>query len=148
MKIAIACDHGGFDLKETMAEYLTSLGYEVKDFGCYDKKSIDYPDFIFPAAEAVANGECDKGVVICTTGIGVSICANKVKGIRCALCTDGYTARMTREHNDTNVLALGANVTTPVRAKEIAKIWLETEFSHGERHQRRIDKIAEYENQH
>lgn len=148
MKIAIACDHGGFDLKETMKEYLTSLGHEAEDFGCYEKKSIDYPDFIFPAAEAVANGKCERGVVICTTGIGVSVCANKVKGIRCSLCTDDYTARMTREHNDANVLALGANVTTPVRAKEITKIWLETEFSHGERHQRRIDKIAKYEETH
>jgi len=148
MKIAIACDHGGFDLKETMKEYLTSLGHEVEDFGCYEKKSIDYPDFIFPAAQAVANGKCERGVVICTTGIGVSVCANKVKGIRCSLCTDDYTARMTREHNDANVLALGANVTTPVRAKEITKIWLETEFSHGERHQRRIDKITKYEETH
>jgi ribose 5-phosphate isomerase B len=148
MKIAVACDHGGFALKETMVSYLKELGHEVKDVGCYDTGSIDYPDFIFPAAEAVARGEFERGVVICTTGIGVSICANKVKGIRCALCSDEYSARMTREHNDTNILALGANVTTAVRAKEIAKLWLDTAFSHGERHQRRIDKIMAYEKTH
>jgi ribose 5-phosphate isomerase B len=145
MKIAIACDHGGYDLKENLAEYLREQGHEVKDFGSYSKESIDYPDFIFPAAEAVAGGEFERGVVVCTTGIGVSICANKVAGIRCALCSDEYSARMTRMHNDTNMIAFGGNVTTAVRAREMLDIWLKTPFSNGERHCRRIDKISAYE---
>ena len=148
MKIAIACDHGGYDMKEALAAYLKDQGHDVKDFGCYSLASIDYPDFIFPAAEAVANGEFERGVVICTTGIGVSIAANKVQGIRCALVTDEYSAKMTREHNDTNMLALGANVTTTVRAKGIVDIWLGEAFSHGERHQRRIDKIKKKKKTH
>lgn len=145
MKIAIACDHGGYDLKENLAAYLREQGHEVKDFGSYSSASIDYPDYIFPAAEAVASGEFERGVVVCTTGIGVSICANKVKGIRCALCTDDYSARMTREHNDTNMIAFGGNVTTSVRAREMLEIWLKTPFSNGERHCRRIGKISAYE---
>jgi len=148
MKIAIACDHGGYDMKENLAAYLREQGHEVKDFGSYSKESIDYPDFIFPAAEAVASGEFERGVVVCTTGIGVSICANKVKGIRCALCSDEYSARMTREHNDTNMIAFGGNVTTVVRAREMLEIWLKTPFSNGERHSRRIDKISIYEETH
>ena len=148
MKLAIGCDHGGFDLKEALVAYLREEGHEVKDFGSYDKNSIDYPDYVFPVAEGVARGEFERGIVICTTGIGVSIAANKVQGIRCALVTDEYSAKMTREHNDTNMLALGANVTTAVRAKGIVDIWLEEAFSHGERHQRRIDKISAYEKTH
>ena len=148
MKLAIGCDHGGFDLKTTVIAYLKEQGHEVKDFGCYDKSSIDYPDYVFPVAEAVVRGEFERGIVICTTGIGVSIAANKVLGVRCALVTDEYSARMTRDHNDTNMLALGANVTTPERAKGILDIWLNTSFSHGERHQRRIDKISTYEETH
>ena len=148
MKIAIACDHGGYDMKEALAAYLKEQGHEVKDFGSYSPASIDYPDFIFPAAEAVAKGEFDRGVVICTTGIGASICANKVKGIRCALVSDEFSARMTREHNDTNVIAFGAHITTIVRAKGMLDIWLGTAFSHGERHERRINKIAAYEETH
>ena len=148
MKIAIACDHGGYEMKENLAAYLREEGHEVKDFGSYSKESIDYPDFIFPAAEAVASGEFERGVVVCTTGIGVSICANKVKGIRCALCSDEYSARMTREHNDTNMIAFGGNVTTVVRAREMLEIWLKTPFSNGERHSRRIDKISIYEETH
>ena len=148
MKIGIGCDHGGFDLKEELLSYLRGEGHEVTDFGSYDKNSIDYPDYVFPVAEGVASGEFERGIVICTTGIGVSIAANKVHGIRCALVTDEYSAKMTREHNDTNMLALGANVTTAVRAKGIVDIWLGEAFSHGERHQRRIDKISAYEKNH
>ena len=106
MKIALACDHGAYDLKETIKAHLTEKGYEVKDFGCFDKSSCDYPDFAAPAAKAVASGECDMGVLTCTTGIGVSITANKIKGIRCALLGDLMSARLTREHNDTNMMAL------------------------------------------
>lgn len=148
MKIAIACDHGGYDMKEALVAYLKEKGHEVKDFGSYSPASIDYPDFIFPAAEAVAKGEFERGVVICTTGIGASICANKVKGIRCALVADEFSARMTREHNDTNVIAFGAHITTVVRAKGMLDIWLGTAFSNGERHERRIQKIAVYEETH
>lgn len=148
MKIAIACDHGGYDMKEALVAYLKEKGHEVKDFGSYSPASIDYPDFIFPAAEAVAKGEFERGVVICTTGIGASICANKVKGIRCALVADEFSARMTREHNDTNVIAFGAHITTVVRAKGMLDIWLGTAFSNGERHARRIQKIAAYEETH
>jgi len=148
MKLAIGCDHGGFDMKEEIVAYLREGGHDVTDFGCYDKSSIDYPDYVFPVAEGVVRGEFNRGIVICTTGIGVSIAANKVHGIRCALVTDEYSAKMTREHNDTNMLALGANVTTVIRAKGIVDIWLNEPFSHGERHQRRIDKISAYEKTH
>ena len=148
MKIAVGCDHGGFDLKEALVAYMREQGHEVKDYGSYDRNSIDYPDHVFPAAEAVSRGEFDRGLVICTTGIGVSIAANKVQGIRCALVSDEYSAEMTRAHNDTNMLALGANVTTLVRAKRILDIWLTEPYSHGERHQRRIDKISAYEKTH
>ena len=148
MKLAIGCDHGGFDLKTTVIAYLKEQGHEVKDYGCYDKSSIDYPDYVFPVAEATVRGEFERGIVICTTGIGVSIAANKVLGVRCALVTDEYSARMTRDHNDTNMIALGANVTTPERVKGILDIWLSVPFSHGERHQRRIDKISKYEETH
>ena len=148
MKLAIGCDHGGFDLKEALVTYLREEGHEVKDFGSFDKNSIDYPDYVFPVAEGVSRGDFERGIVICTTGIGVSIAANKVQGIRCALVTDEYSAKMTREHNDTNMLALGANVTTAIRAMGIVDIWLGEPFSHGERHQRRIDKISAYEKTH
>ena len=139
--IAIASDHGGFDLKQKVATHLRDKGYEVKDFGTYDKSSCDYPDYARPAALAVASGEADRGIVICTTGIGVSITANKVPGIRCALCGDTTTAHLTREHNDANMLALGAAITGELLAMDIVDIFLTTEFSHGERHQRRVDKI-------
>mgnify|MGYP002596248776 CR=1 FL=1 len=117
MKIALACDHGAYDLKETIKAHLTEKGYEVKDFGCFDKSSCDYPDFAAPAAKAVASGECDMGVLTCTTGIGVSITANKIKGIRCALLSDLMSARLTREHNDTNMMAIGAGVTGEMLAR-------------------------------
>ena len=145
MKIAIGCDHGALDLKNKMVAHLLEKGYEVKDFGTHTPDSCDYPEFAAAAAKAVASGECEKGIVLCTTGIGVSISANKVDGIRCALLSDIMSARMTREHNDTNVMALGAAVVGPMLAMEIADTWLTTEFSHGERHQRRVDKIMALE---
>ena len=139
--IAIASDHGGIDLKEAVKQHLQKEGYEVKDFGTNSKESCDYPDFARPAAEAVANGSCEKGIVICTTGIGVSITANKVAGIRCALCSDSLTAKMTRLHNDANMLAMGAGITGELLALEIVDTFLGTEFSGEERHARRIRKI-------
>ena len=144
--IALACDHGAFDLKHAIMKHLNEKGLAYKDFGCYDKTSCDYPDFAGPAAKAVASGECDRGIVVCTTGIGVSITANKVKGIRCALLSDVMSARLTREHNDTNMMAIGAGVTGEMLALEIIDTWLGTEFSHAERHQRRIDKVMALEN--
>ena len=145
MKIAIGCDHGALDLKNAMIAHLEKQGHEVVNFGTDTLDSCDYPDFAAPAAKAVAAGECDKGIVLCTTGIGVSIAANKVNGIRCALLSDLMSARMTREHNDTNMMAIGAAVVGQGLALEIMDTWLATEFSHGPRHQRRIDKIAALE---
>ena len=138
--IAIASDHGGFDLKESVKKHLTERGFEVKDFGTYDKNSCDYPDFGRAAAEAVASGECEKGIVICTTGIGISIVANKVPGIRCALCSETTTARLTREHNDANVLVMPGRFIDNDMARKIMDEYLNTPFEGG-RHQRRIDKI-------
>ena len=146
MIIAIGCDHGALDLKNTLIRHLQNKGFEIKDFGTYTKESCDYPDFAAAAAQAVAAGECEKGIVLCTTGIGVSIAANKIRGIRCALLSDVKSAGMTREHNDTNMMALGAAVVSEKLALEIVDTWLGTEFSHGERHQRRIDKITALEN--
>ena len=145
MKIAVACDHGAFDLKNKVVAALTAKGHEVKDFGTYSKDSCDYPDFAGPAAKAVASGEFDKGIVLCTTGIGVSITANKVKGIRCALLSDVASARMTRLHNDTNMMAVGAGIVGEILAMEIIDTWLGTQFSGDPRHQRRIDKMMAYE---
>ena len=143
--IAIASDHGGFDLKEAVRKHLEERGITCKDFGTDSKASCDYPDFAGAAAKAVADGECERGIVICTTGIGVSIVANKVNGIRCGLCTNVTQARLTREHNDANMLALGAGITGQTAAMDIVDTFLSTEFSHGERHERRVRKIAEYE---
>ena len=143
--IAIACDHGALDLKEVLKKHLEQRGLEYKDFGTYTKDSCDYPEFAAKAAQAVADGVCEKGIVLCTTGIGVSITANKIKGIRCALLSDLMSARMTREHNDTNVMAIGAAVVGEMLAFEIVDTWLGTEFSHNERHQRRIDKVMALE---
>ena len=145
MKIAIACDHGALALKNKIVSHLTGKGYEMVDFGTHTLDSCDYPDFAAPAAKAVASGECEKGIVLCTTGIGVSITANKVDGIRCALLSDVMSARMTREHNDTNMMAMGAGVVGEMLALEIVDTWLGTEFSHNERHQRRIDKVMALE---
>ena len=145
MKIALGCDHGALALKEALIPHLEKMGYEVKDFGTYSSASCDYPDFAGPAALAVASGECEMGIVLCTTGIGVSIVANKVKGVRCALLSDVMSARLTREHNDTNMMAIGAGVVGQMLAFEIIDTWLGTEFSHDARHQRRIDKLMTYE---
>lgn len=139
--IAIGSDHGGFELKEVVMAHLKERGTACKDFGCYDKKSCDYPVYGRAVAEAVAKGECEKGIVICTTGIGISITANKVKGVRCALCADTLTAQMTRLHNDANVLALGGGIVGPNLAMSIVDAFLETEFSEEEKHQRRIGLI-------
>ena len=145
MKIAIACDHGALALKNTLIAYLTKQGHELVNFGTDSTESCDYPDFAAAAARAVAQGECDKGIVLCTTGIGVSIAANKIKGIRCALLSDVTSARMTREHNDTNMMAMGAGVVDEKLALAIADIWLGTAFSGEARHQRRIDKLMALE---
>lgn len=139
--IAIGSDHGGFELKELVIAHLKEKGMEVKDVGCFDKSSCDYPEFGRAVAQAVAAGECEKGIVICTTGIGISITANKVKGIRAALCTDPLMAKLTRLHNNSNVLALGAGIVGPNLALEIVDNFFETDFSGDERHQRRIDGI-------
>ena len=146
MRIAIGCDHGALDLKNTLVKHLEERGFEVKDFGTYTAASCDYPDFAGAAAKAVASGACDKGIVLCTTGIGVSVAANKVKGIRCALLSDLMTARLTREHNDTNMMAMGAGVVGTMLALKIADTWLDTPFSGDARHQRRIDKVMALEN--
>ena len=144
--IALACDHGAYDLKEALKKLLDSKGLTYKDFGTYSKDSCDYPDFAGAAAKAVASGECDRGIVCCTTGIGVSICANKVNGIRCALVCDLMTAKLTRQHNDTNVLALGAGVVGEKLALEIADTWLSTDYEGG-RHARRVEKMMALENE-
>ncbi len=141
MKLSIASDHGGYALKEAVKKHLLEKGHEVKDFGTDGTASCDYPDFAKPAAQAVADHTCDKGIVICTTGIGVSICANKVPGVRCALCSETSTAKLTRLHNDANMLAMGAGMTGELLALQIVDTFLETEFSGEARHQRRIDKI-------
>ncbi len=145
IKIAIGCDHAGYELKNEIIDYLTEQGYKVKDFGTNCKEnSVDYPDFGLAVAEAVKKGECEKGILICGTGIGISISANKVPGIRAALCTNSYMARMSREHNNTNVLALGSRVLGTGIALDIVDTWLKTKFIGG-RHKTRLDKIAEIE---
>ena len=145
MKIAIGCDHGAYTLKKTIVSFLEKKGYTVKDFGCFNPGSCDYPDFCGAAAKAVASGECQKGIVLCTTGIGASIAANKVRGIRCALLSDVLSARLTREHNDTNMMALGAGIVGENLALEIVQVWLNTEFSNEERHKKRIQKMMALE---
>ena len=144
MKIALGCDHGGYDLKERIKTFLEGKGYTCEDFGTYSKESCDYPVFGKAAAEAVADGRCDKGIVICTTGIGISITANKVKGIRCTLCADSLSAEMTRRHNDANMLAMGAGIVGPNLAERIAEVFLTTDFEGG-RHARRVGLITEME---
>ena len=139
--IGIGSDHGGFALKEAIKKHLEERGLEYKDFGCMDKSSCDYPVYGRAAAEAVAKGECDRGIVVCTTGIGISITANKVPGIRCALCGDATSARLTRLHNNANMLALGAGIVGTNQALDIVDAFLLTDFSGEERHQRRIDQI-------
>ena len=141
--IAIGSDHGGYDIKESVIKHLKENGVEVKDVGCYEKVSVDYPTFGHAVAKAVAAGECEKGIVICTTGIGISITANKTAGIRCALCSEPLSAKMTRLHNDANVLAMGAALVGDMMAMEIVDTFLGTAFSGDERHQRRIDLIEQ-----
>ena len=144
MKIALACDHGGLNLKKSIIAYLKEHGYEVVDYGTNTTDSCDYPDYALPAAEAVASGECDKGIVVCSTGIGVSIVANKVPGVRCAHCHDTYCAKFTRLHNNANMLALGEKVVGAGYALQIVEAFLTTEFEGG-RHERRVDKITAIE---
>ena len=145
MKVSVGCDHGALALKNKVVSHLQSKGVEVVDFGTHTPDSCDYPEFAAAAARAVAFGECQKGIVLCTTGIGVSISANKIDGVRCALLSDVWSAKMTRLHNDTNMMALGAGVVGENLALEIVDTWLFTEFSGEERHQRRIDKLMALE---
>ncbi|RDI41572.1 ribose 5-phosphate isomerase B [Falsibacillus pallidus] len=147
MKIALASDHGGIHLREEIRSLLEEMGIEYEDFGCDCETSVDYPDYALPVAEKVANGEFDKGILICGTGIGMSIAANKVRGIRCALVHDVFSAKATREHNDSNMLAMGERVIGAGLAREIAKEWLTTEYAGG-RHANRLNKISEFENKH
>jgi len=148
MKVALGSDHGGFELKESIKAHLLEKGVEVVDYGTYDKSSVDYPAFALKAAIAVSRGECERGILVCSTGIGISIAANKVKGIRAALCHDLLSARLTREHNDTNVLALGAFIVGRELAFAIVDTWLKTPFSNEERHKRRIAAITEIEKEY
>ena len=141
--IGLGCDHGGLELKNVVIDYLKENGIEYKDYGTYTSESVDYPRYAKLGADAVGSGECDKGILICGTGIGISIAANKVKGIRCALCHDVFSAKATREHNDSNILAMGGRVIGPGPAIEVVKAWLGTDFSGDERHIRRIKMIEE-----
>lgn len=145
MKVAIGSDHGGLQIKEEIKALMDELGIEYEDVGCECTDSVDYPDYALPVCEKVVSNEVDRGILICGTGIGMSIAANKVKGIRCALAHDTFSAKATREHNDTNVLAMGERVVGPGLARDIAKVWLETEFEGG-RHARRVDKVMAIEN--
>lgn len=144
MKVAVGCDHGGLNLKKEVIKILEARGYEYKDFGTYSDASCDYPDYALPVAEAVASGEMDRGIIICGTGIGVSIVANKVPGVRCALCHDVFSAKATRMHNDTNVMTMGERVIGKGLMTEIVNAWLDTEFEGG-RHVQRIEKITAIE---
>ena len=145
MKIAIGCDHGGYLLKQDILIWLEEHDYEFEDFGCYNTESVDYPVYAEKVARAVASGACDKGIVICTTGIGVSMAANKVKGIRACCCSDSFSAEYTRRHNDANALCMGGRVVGAGLACQLVDLFLNTEFEGG-RHQRRIDKLTALEN--
>jgi ribose 5-phosphate isomerase B len=144
MKIAIGSDHAGFDLKEVIKNHLQELGHEFKDFGTFDESSVDYPDYAFYVGKAVQSGQYDRGILICGTGIGMSIAANKIPGIRCALCHDVFSAKATRNHNDSNILAMGARVIGNTLALKVLDAWLQAEFEGG-RHARRVDKISNIE---
>ena len=144
MKLAIGCDHGGFLLKESVKKFLDERGVEYKDFGCYDEKSVDYPVYGEMVANAVASGEFERGLLFCGTGIGISISANKVKGIRAACCSDCFSAKATRQHNDANILCMGGRVVGPGLANDMVALFLDTPFEGG-RHQRRIDLIKDIE---
>lgn len=141
-KVGIGSDHGGFQLKESIKEYLEELNIEYEDYGTNNEESVDYPEYGKKVANGVMTGEVEKGIVICGTGIGISLAANKVKGIRCALCSDTYSARMSRAHNNANMLALGGRVLGVDLAKEIVRVWLEEEFQGG-RHERRVNQIED-----
>lgn len=141
--IALGCDHGGYALKKEVIEYLKSRKLEYRDFGCDSTESVDYPEYGHAVAHAVADGVCEKGILICGTGIGISMAANKVKGIRAAVCTDCFMAEATRAHNDANILALGGRVVGPGLALKIVETFLDTPFSGDARHSRRIAKIEE-----
>ncbi|MBE7087339.1 MAG: ribose 5-phosphate isomerase B [Clostridiales bacterium] len=145
MKLAIGCDHGGINLKPILLDHLDKKKIEYVDFGCFDKSSVDYNDYAEKVCSAVTSGECDLGILICGTGIGMSIVANKIKGIRCGHCSDVFSAKMTREHNDANVLAFGERVVGPGLMIEIVEAFLNTEFSNGERHVNRVNKIKALE---
>lgn len=145
MKLALGSDHGGYRLKEAIKRYLLEKGYEVTDFGAENTDSCDYPDFAIPVAKKVASGEFDKGILICGTGIGIGIAANKIKGIRAALCHDVFSAEASRNHNDANILTMGERVVGEGLALKIVETFLTSEFEGG-RHQRRIDKIKDLEN--
>lgn len=144
MKIAIASDHGGYELKEEITMLLKEMNVSFKDFGVHENKSVDYPEYAFEVGNEVACGNFDRGILICGTGVGISIAANKVKGVRCALVHDVFTAKATREHNDSNVLAMGGRVIGVELAKEIVRTWLKTDFI-GAHHEARINKISQYE---
>jgi len=146
MKVAMGSDHGGYKLKENLKKYLKELNIEHTDFGCNNEQPVDYPDIGFKVSDEIKNGRYDRGILICGTGIGMSIVANKIKDIRASLCHDVFSARNAREHNDANVLTLGARVIGIRLAQEIVKIWLNTDFSHEERHINRINKIKQEEN--
>jgi len=148
MKIAIGADHAGYRLKETIVPFLQSQGHEIVDVGCNCADSVDYPDYAVPVCDKVVSGEAERGILICGTGIGMSIAANKTPGIRCALVHDLFSAKATREHNDTNVLAMGERVIGPGVAEEIVRVWLDTPFSQGERHRGRIGKVQALESQY
>ena len=143
--IAIACDHAGIDLKPAVIAVLDELGIPYKDFGTYTRESVDYPVYGARAANAVAKGECDRGIIMCGTGVGIGMAASKVRGIRCVTCTDTYSAKMSRLHNDANMLSLGARVLGTELAKDIVRVWLMTEFE-GERHARRVGMINKLDN--
>ena len=145
--IALGADHAGFELKEALKGWLIDQGYQVLDLGTHSAESVDYPDYAIQVAQSVADGKVERGLLVCGTGIGMAMTANKVAGVRAALCSDLYTARMSREHNDANVLTLGGRLMDPEMAIEMLKLWLETEFAGG-RHSRRVGKIAEFERRH
>ncbi|MBN2980752.1 MULTISPECIES: ribose 5-phosphate isomerase B [Cohnella] len=148
MKIAIGADHAGYRLKDVIVPFLKAQGHEIIDVGCNCADSVDYPDYSVPVCDKVVRGEAERGILICGTGIGMSIAANKTPGIRCALVHDLFSAKATREHNDTNVLAMGERIIGPGLAEEIVRVWLETPFSQGERHAGRINKVKAIESQY
>ncbi|SFL87726.1 ribose 5-phosphate isomerase B [Paenibacillus sp. 1_12] len=145
MKIVIGSDHAGVQLKDGIIKLVQSLGHEVTDVGCHSTESVDYSDYAIEVCNKVAAGTADRGILLCGTGIGMTIAANKISGIRCALVHDLFSAQMTRQHNDSNVLAMGERIVGPGLAESIVKVWLETEFSNGERHVNRIHKVMELE---